>query len=125
MIKRQKGINHVTFLDVEHDDTPVPVIPSAVAVVSVNGDYIKYAFGYDANRLFHMSYIDEGFCVFYDLKRWIGDAERLEELVDRKGHRNFVPRKEIIKAYLEYMLVPKMKSIRRRSASGLMNQFLK
>ena len=98
------GINHVTFLDVEHDDTPVPVIPSAVAVVSVNGDYIKYAFGYDANRLFHMSYIDEGFCVFYDLKRWIGDAERLEELVDRKGHRNFVPRKEIIKAYLEYII---------------------
>lgn len=103
ILKRDK-INYVTHLDAEHNDAQTMILPSVVAVTSINGSEIHYAFGHEANRLFHMSYIDEGFCVFYDLKRWVGDADRSEELVDRYGHRSFTPRKEIIKAYLEYVI---------------------
>lgn len=103
MLKRDQ-VNYVPYLDVEHKDAESLILPSAVAVVGVKGQEIQYRFGYEARRLFHLSYIDEGFCVFYDLKRWVGDADRLEEVVDREGHRSFVPRKEIIRVYLEYVI---------------------
>lgn len=103
-ILKRDEINYVSHLDVEHNDAETLILPSVAAVIGIDDGEIRYAFGHEANRLFHMSYIDEGFCVFYDLKRWVGDADRAEELVDRKGHRSFVPRKEIIKAYLEYVI---------------------
>ena len=103
LLKRDQ-VNYVPHLDVEHKDKAALILPSAVAVVGVNGQDVQYKFGYEANRLFHLSYIDEGFCVFYDLKRWVGDADRTEEVVDRQGHRSFVPRKEIIQGYLEYVI---------------------
>ena len=103
-ILKRDQVNYVPHLDVEHKDAESLILPSAVAVVGGRGEDIQYRFGYEANRLFHLSYIDEGFCVFYDLKRWVGDADRLEEVVDREGHRSFVPRKEIIRAYLEYVI---------------------
>lgn len=103
LLKRDQ-INYVTHLDTEHGDAETLILPSVAAVISIDSGIVNYAFGHEANRLFHLSYIDEGFCVFFDLKRWVGDAERAEELVDRDGHRSFAPRKEIIQAYLEYVI---------------------
>lgn len=103
-ILRENDVNYVTYLKGENDETESPVLPSVVGVTRIDGDKVQYVFGHQADRLFHMSYIDEGFCVFYDLKRWISDAEKMEELVDRNGHRCFVMRKDIIKEYLEYVI---------------------
>ena len=103
-ILKRDQINYVPYLDVEHDDAETLILPTVAAVVSIDNGEVRYAFGHEANRLFRLSYIDEGFCVFYDLKRWVGDADRTEELVDRHGHRIFAPRREIIKAYLEYVI---------------------
>lgn len=103
-ILKRDHINYVTHLDAEHNDTETLILPSVAAVISIDGGQARYAFGHEANRLFHMSYIDEGFCIFNDLKRWVGDAEHAEELVDREGHRSFAPRKAIIRAYLEYVI---------------------
>lgn len=103
-ILKRDEINYVQYLDIENEDAETPILPSVVGVVSVNGDNIEYAFGHKANQLFQMSYIDEGFCVFYDLKRWVNDADKMEEIVDRNGHRRYVARKEIIKAFLHYVI---------------------
>ena len=103
-VLRRDQINYVTYLDVEHDHEETPIFPTVAAVTGIEDGQVRYAFGHGANRLFHMSYMDEGFCVFYDLKRWVGDTDRVEELVDRQGHRSFTPRKEIIKAYLEHVI---------------------
>lgn len=101
---KENEVNYVTYLKEEEGDTESPVLPSVIGVTKIEEDKVDYVFGYQADRLFHMSYIDEGFCVFYDLKRWISDAERLEELVDRSGHRSFVKRKDIIREYLNYVI---------------------
>lgn len=101
-ILKRDEINYVQYLDAENVQTPI--LPSVVGVVGIEGDHIQYAFGHRANQLFRMSYIDEGFCVFYDLKRWVNDADKSEEIVDRNGHRSFVKRKEIIRAFLEYVI---------------------
>ena len=91
-ILKRDQINYVPYLDVEHNDAETLILPTVAAVIGIDRGEIRYAFGHEANRLFHLSYIDEGFCVFYDLKRWVGDADRVEELVDRQGHRVFTPR---------------------------------
>lgn len=101
---RENDVNYVTWLNDEENGKEVPVLPSVVGVTGIQGEQIQYVFGFQADRLFRMSYIDEGFCVFYDIKRWISDPEKEEELVDRQGHRCFVKRKAIIKAFLEYII---------------------
>lgn len=103
-ILKRDQINYVSYLDVEHHDAETLILPTVAAVVSIDNGEVRYAFGHEANRLFHLSYIDEGFCVFYDLKRWVGDADRTEELVDRQGRRAYAPRRDIIKAYLEFVI---------------------
>ncbi|MBD5552690.1 MAG: molecular chaperone [Lachnospiraceae bacterium] len=99
---RENEANYVMYQTDKEEESPV--LPSIVGVINIQGDKIQYVFGHQANRLFHSSYIDEGFCVFYDIKRWISDPERQEELVDRSGHRCYVKRKEIIKAFLQYVI---------------------
>lgn len=103
-ILKRNQVNYVYHINTADNFAKTPVLPSVVGVTSVLGDDIKYAFGHEANRLFDMSYIDEGFCVFYDIKRWVSDPEKQEEIVDRSGHRSFVKRKEIIRQYLEYVI---------------------
>ncbi len=102
---RENDVNYVTWRSGEEQGgREVPILPSVVGITGIVGDQVHYVFGHQASRLFRMSYIDEGFCVFYDIKRWISDPDREEELVDRDGHRRFVKRKEVIKAFLEYVI---------------------
>lgn len=105
-IKEKLRENQPNYVMYRSEDTgeQTPILPSMAGVLNIQGEKVDYVFGYEASRLFHASYIDEGFCVFCDMKRWISDPDRREELVDRKGHRLFVKRKEIIRAYLEYVI---------------------
>lgn len=81
------------------------MFPSVVGVISVDEDQCHYVYGYEAIKLANSSYIDEGFCVFYDVKRWVGDWEKKEEITDKRGRRAFVSRREILKGYFEYVLM--------------------
>lgn len=106
---REKGIkendtNYALFYDTSADWQETALFPSVVGIRSVEAGKPEFLFGYDAIRLADSSYIDEGFCVFYDIKRWIGDYEKQEEITDRRGHRGFVQRKEILKAYFEHVI---------------------
>lgn len=99
---RENETNYVMFETGNGEESPI--LPSMAGVQSIQGDQIRYVFGHQADQLFHSSYIDEGFCVFYDMKRWISDPDRQEELVDQNGHRCYVKRKEIIKAFLSHVI---------------------
>ncbi len=99
---RENETNYVMFETGNGEESPI--LPSMAGVQSIQGDQIRYVFGHQADQLFHSSYIDEGFCVFYDMKRWISDPNRQEELVDQNGHRCYVKRKEIIKAFLSHVI---------------------
>lgn len=99
---RENDANYVTYM--EGDGQETPLLPSVVGVMDINGGDVRYVFGHEADRLFRSSYADEGFCAFYDIKRWISDPDREEELVDRNGRRCFVKRREIIRAFLEYVI---------------------
>lgn len=99
---KENGANYVTYTGADGRETPL--LPSVVGVLDIDGNRVRYVFGHEADQLFHSSYIDEGFCAFYDIKRWISDPDREEELVDRSGRRCFVKRREIIRVFLEYVI---------------------
>lgn len=96
--------NYALFYDPSSDWEETTLLPSVVGVKAVEAGRPQFLFGYEAVRLAQASYIDEGFCVFYDIKRWIGDYEKQEEITDREGRRGFVSRKEILKAYFNYVI---------------------
>lgn len=104
-VLKENDVNYVTWIKEEgNKEEEIPILPTVVGITRIEGEQVHYIFGYEANRMFQMSYIDEGFCIFYDIKRWISDPDKEEELVDRNGHRCFVKRKEVIKAFLQYVI---------------------
>ncbi|OOM74742.1 molecular chaperone [Clostridium sp. BL-8] len=81
-----------------------PLIPSIVGVKNIKEDEIEYVFGYDAIIESRRRYIDDGMSLFYDIKRWISDFEKEEKVIDIKEKTTFIKRKDIIKAYLNYII---------------------
>ncbi|TCO71509.1 acetate and sugar kinases/Hsc70/actin family protein [Marinisporobacter balticus] len=81
-----------------------PLIPSVVGIKSINDKGVAYVFGYDAIQLSKASYVDDGICIFYDIKRWISDFDREEKITAINGQKTFIKRKHMIKAFLEYII---------------------
>ncbi len=99
---RRNDANYLYHYDM--DGQIVPTFPTIIGVKSIEEDYIHYLFGHEANRLFEMSHINDGFCVFYDIKRFVADSDKMEEILDQQGRRSYVSRKELVKTYLEYVI---------------------
>lgn len=81
-----------------------PLIASVVGVKHINEDKIEYVFGHDAIMESKKRYMDGGMSLFYDIKRWISDFEKSEKVIDINEKTTFIKRKDIIKAYLEYVI---------------------
>ncbi|SFA80135.1 molecular chaperone [Clostridium frigidicarnis] len=81
-----------------------PLIPSVVGVRNITENNIEYIFGYDAIKASKKSYIDDGLTIFYDIKRWISDFEKVEKVIDINEKTTFIIRKDIMKAYLEHII---------------------
>ena len=94
-------IKHAIFYDSE--DNEVNLIPTIIGVKSLaNPDNPEYVFGYDALTL--SMYMDEGYTIFYDIKRWIADYDKEEELTDNWGRRVFIQRKKILREFFIYII---------------------
>jgi hypothetical protein len=98
-------VKFVKIINENRDDMEItPLIPSVVGVKHIEKDNIQYVFGYDAMRESRRRYVDDGMSLFYDIKRWISDFEKEEKVIDVREKTTFIKRKEIIKAYLEYII---------------------
>lgn len=94
----KNGIQYTVFEDGRK------LMPSVAAVLSVERGKPRFVFGQSAVDLSNACYVDEGFSIFYDMKRWISDYEKAEEITDREGRRTFLPRKEIIREYFLHII---------------------
>ncbi len=81
-----------------------PLIPSVVGIKNIKEDEIEYIFGYEALKEAKKRYVDDGMSLFYDIKRWISDFEKSEKVIDINEKAAFIKRKDIIKAYLSYII---------------------
>ena len=124
------AINYVKFDDGERHYREI--FPTLVYVEDCSdSNNIKYSFGYDVVRKLEKNdYIVNG-SIFYSLKRWVHENNKLEKINDEFGNILYVKRKEIIKAYLkyvvnraEYMFKCKFKKIHASSPVKLKEQFL-
>lgn len=94
-------IQHVCFYD--NDGNETTLVPTIIGVRSLeNPEKPEYVFGYAAEKF--AAYMDEGFTILYDVKRWIADYEKDEELTDNFGRRVFVSRKKILRAFFIYVI---------------------
>lgn len=98
---RENEINYTVFQDGAKESI---LLPSVIGVSAVEEEDYKLLFGYDAVRLASASYVDEGFCVFYDVKRWIGEYDKEEEIVDRQGRRRSVRRAELLRRFFLHII---------------------
>ena len=65
---------------------------------------IHYVFGHEAIALSKKRYLDEDIPIFYDIKRWISAPERMEKVTTLDGQYRLIRRKEILKAYFDYII---------------------
>nr|WP_302599343.1 molecular chaperone [uncultured Cellulosilyticum sp.] len=101
----EKGIQVAQVLDSTCAEKKVtPFIPSVIAVKAISEEKIDYLIGYDALRLSASNYIKAGIHVFFDIKRWISDYERMEKITSEDGQYMWIKRKDILKVYFEYIL---------------------
>ncbi len=98
---RENAVNYTMF---DGDESEEMLLPSVIGVTAVEDADYRLAFGRKAVELAVASYIDEGFCVFYDIKRWISDYEKKEEIVDRLGRRRWVSREELLRRFFLYII---------------------
>lgn len=94
-------IRHAIFYD--NEGAEVNLIPTVIGVKSLEDpNNPEYVFGYDALKL--TAYMDEGYTIFYDIKRWISDFDKEEELTDNFGRRVFMSRKKILYEFFIYII---------------------
>lgn len=112
------AINYVRYLSA--DGETAPIIPSVIGVDRIENGAPLYNIGFEAEKMVTEGYMGEGFCIFYDIKRWVGDFEAEEELSDHAGHRLLVKRKDIIRSFLLYVI----ENARQRFKCNFKNVFL-
>lgn len=98
---KENAVNYTLFDEGGEDEL---LLPSVIGVTAVEDADYRLVFGRKAARLASASYVDEGFCVFYDIKRWISDYEKEEEIVDRMGRRRYVSRTELLRRFFLYII---------------------
>ncbi|MCM1258330.1 MAG: hypothetical protein NC307_10830 [Roseburia sp.] len=81
-----------------------PIIPSVIGVREKEGSEAEFLFGYDAQMMDGQNYRDEDAAVFYDIKRWISNADRIESVVLKNGCKYQFSRKEMLRAFFDYLL---------------------
>lgn len=96
--------NEISYTVFENGEEESLFLPSVVGVQTVEEDGYTLLFGHDAIRLATASCIDEGFCVFYDIKRWVADYDKEEEITDRQGRRRMVRRADILRRFFLYVI---------------------
>lgn len=81
-----------------------PIIPSVIGVRLAEEDKTEFLFGAEAQDLSKQNYRDEDVAVFYDIKRWVSDAERSESVILQNGYKYQFVRKDMLRAYFDYLL---------------------
>ena len=83
------------------------MVPTIVYVQQIPQDAKQpptYLFGYEALQKVRQEDYDTKASVFYEIKRWITDLDTTEDICDEEGHRGTVSHRDIIKAYLLFVI---------------------
>ena len=68
-ILKRNDVNYLYHFNLENNI--VPTLPTVIGINQIEENTIHYVFGYEATRLFQISHIEDGFSIFYDIKRFV------------------------------------------------------
>ena len=89
----------VEFPDVVGIDTK-KMLPTLVYVDSCEeGKPIRYAFGYEAKKRILADHFESRATVFHEIKSWMNDIDKEEDIFDSHGNNSIVRREDVIKAF--------------------------
>ena len=97
----------VKFIDmtVTPNNTEAVLLPTIVYVDDCSDpDNIKYLFGYEARKRIEDEHYESKASVYYEIKRWISSANDEEEVRDQNNNKATPLKKDIIKAYIDYVI---------------------
>ena len=105
ILSNDDSIEIVKFIDKSNGEiVERRMVPTIVYVQTIEDNKVTYLFGYEALQKVR----EKDYCttasVFYEIKRWINDLDSEEEIYDEQGRRGKVRHKEIIKAYLDFVI---------------------
>lgn len=98
-------INFVAFPDSLHQNEWIEVVPTVMTVADCsNPDQINYHVGYDALKMMKKNSYTSLATKFQGIKRWVSNYTKLEEVMDANGNTAIVPRSQIIREFLLYII---------------------
>ena len=97
----------VKFLDVtvEPPNEEAFLLPTIVYVDDCSDPrHIKYLFGYEARKKIESEHYESRASMYFEIKRWMSSPEQKELIRDERNNQASPKRKEIIKAYIDYVI---------------------
>nr|WP_106780326.1 molecular chaperone [Lysinibacillus timonensis] len=103
---RLNAINYISFpQNVEKGTEWIELLPTVIAVTNCEDrNNIQYSFGFEALKAMKKNGFSSHATVFHGIKRWVNDFSREEEIMDSQGNTAKVTRKELLRAYLKYII---------------------
>ena len=80
------------------------IIPSIIGIREQPGGGAEILSGHHAQLADSQDYQDGDVAVFHDIKRWISDIDRVENVILKNGYKYQFSRRELLRAYLDYLL---------------------
>lgn len=105
--KKKDEAEIVKFIDVTvtPNNTEAVLLPTIVYVEDCSDpNNIKYLFGYEARKRIEDEHYESKASIYYEIKRWISSANEVEEVRDQNNNKATPLKKDIIKAYLDYVI---------------------
>lgn len=97
-----KSVGNIKFSDNEERGN---VLPTVVSIKDCSDpEKIEFRFGYDASSSLRKNSFDYTADIFFNLKSWVNDYEKTEEVSDEYGNTAVISRKKIIREYFKYII---------------------
>lgn len=126
------SINFVQFPDPLHQNEWIEVVPTVMTVADCsNQDQVSYYYGYEALKMMKKNSYTSLATKFQGIKRWVSNYAKLEEIMDANGNTALVPRSQILREFMLYIIQMaehqfkcRFKHLHISSPVKLKNQFL-
>ncbi|MEQ6355752.1 molecular chaperone [Lysinibacillus sp. M3] len=99
------SINFVQFPDPLHQNEWIEVVPTVMTVADCsNADQVGYHYGYEALKMMKKNSYTSLATKFQGIKRWVSNYAKLEEVMDANGNTALVPRSQILREFMLYII---------------------
>lgn len=104
-LPENEAIKLVKFVDVLDGNIEKETIPTVIYIEDCSdANNIIYKFGYEAKKTIKEKDYNFKNTIFYEIKKWLLNIEQEEEITDGNLNKVTIKRKDMLKAYLEYLL---------------------